>query len=76
VEGGRGGVGVCKSEGVLQTMNALELWIIMNELDHNTTMNKLTEAGLISDHCQTPADVWSGDAEKARDWLAEMEEKL
>ena len=54
-------------------MNVLEIFIILNEMDHNTTMNKLTEAGLISDLAVTAADVWSGDAERARDWLSEQE---
>ena len=52
-------------------MNVLEIYLAVMEIDHMEAMNKLTEAGLISDHCQTPADVWSGDAERARDFLAE-----
>ena len=60
-------------EGVLQAVNALELWIVMNELDHASTMNKLTEAGLISDHCVTTSDVAEPDATRARDWLSERE---
>jgi hypothetical protein len=54
-------------------MNALEIFIILNEMDHIETLNKLTQAGLISDLAVVAADVWSGDAEKARDWLAEQE---
>jgi len=54
-------------------MNALEIWIAVNELDHDATLNKLTEQGLISDLAVTAVDVWSGDAERARDWLSEQE---
>ena len=60
----------------LKAMNALEIYLAVMEIDHNTALDRLVDAGLISDHCQTPADVFSTDAEKARDWLAEMEEKL
>ena len=57
-------------------MNALEIYLAVMEIDHNTTMNKLTEQGLISDLAVTASDVAAGDAERCRDWLAEMEEKL
>ena len=57
-------------------MNALEIFIILNEMDHDTTLDRLMDAGLISDLAVTASDVAAGDAERCRDWLAEMEEKL
>ena len=58
----------------LKAMNALEIYLAVMEIDHNTAMNKLTEQGLISDLAVVAADVALRDAERARDFLAEQAE--
>lgn len=54
-------------------MNTLEIYLALTELDHVTALNKLTDAGIISDHVVTTQDIAEPDATRARDWLAEQE---
>ena len=55
-------------------MNTLEIFIALNELDHAATLDRLMEAGMISDNVVTTRDVAEPDATQARDWLANEQE--
>jgi hypothetical protein len=50
-------------------MNPLTLYIASKGLDEITTMNRLTEAGIVSDNAVTSQDVATKDAEKAVAYL-------
>lgn len=55
-------------------MNALQLHIQNTRLEPESTMNALTEAGIISDNAVAPADVADADCSKAVFWLLFREE--
>lgn len=55
-------------------MNTLEIYLTLTEQDHIAALNKLMDAGIISDNVVTTQDVAEPDATRARDWLAEQEE--
>jgi len=50
-------------------MNLLEQYIDKYALDEIETLNRLTEAGLISDNCVLACDVAESDCLKAIEWL-------
>lgn len=50
-------------------MNSLELYIQKHGLDPVATMNRLTDAGIISDNCVNASDVASIDCFHACLWL-------
>lgn len=50
-------------------MNPLESYLKTNNLDPMTTMNRLQDAGIVSDNCVTPRDVAEADCGRAVDYL-------
>ncbi|MEK7099859.1 MAG: hypothetical protein AAB883_01820 [Patescibacteria group bacterium] len=52
-------------------MNALENYILTNELDEGIVMNALQEDGVVSDECVAARDVADRDCTKAIKFLIE-----
>ena len=50
-------------------MTTLELYIADNKLDPIQTMNRLADAGLVSDNCVGPETVASANCWRAVQWL-------
>ena len=54
-------------------MNALQTFIALNDYDNIKTMNRITEAGIISDNAVMPADVADVDCVRAVAWLRDID---
>lgn len=54
-------------------MNSLEQLIAASHMDEFAVLNRLDEAGLISNHCVRAMDVADADCKRAVKWLKEKE---
>ena len=50
-------------------MNSLQPFLELSDIDPTDAMNRLQEAGIVSDNCVTAADVAEADCERAVEFL-------